>query len=62
MRGTGEEALSVRRRLTSQKGDAAAVAVNASPLLAWLEAAPGEEDMRVRLRAMRLHHQDRAWR
>ena len=46
--------------LTSQKDSAAAVAVNASPLLAWLEAAPGEEDMRVRPRAMRLLHLDRA--
>jgi hypothetical protein len=48
--------LSFASALTSEKDNAAAVAVNASPLLAWLEAAPGEEDMRVRLRAMSRCH------
>jgi hypothetical protein len=38
--------------LTSDKGSAAAVTVNAGPLLAWLEAASGEHDMYVRLGAL----------
>jgi hypothetical protein len=42
--------------LTSEKDNAAAVAVNASPLLAWLEDASSEDDMYPRLRAMTLHH------
>jgi hypothetical protein len=44
--------------LTSDRGNAAAVAVNASPLLAWLEAASSPEDMRVRARAMNRHYWD----
>jgi len=50
------KALLFASALTSQRDRAAAVAVNASPLLAWLEAASGEEDMRVRLRALSLYH------
>jgi hypothetical protein len=46
--------------LTREPDNAAAVAVNASPLLAWLEAASSPQDMRARLRALSQHHQDTA--
>lgn len=48
--------LKVASAFTSGKDSATAVAVNASPLLAWLEAAADDDDMRLRWRAMHLHH------
>ena len=48
--------LMVASGLTSDKDRATAVAVNASPLLAWLETAADEDDMRARWRAMHRHH------
>jgi hypothetical protein len=48
--------LEVASGLTSDRDCAAAVAVNASPLLAWLEGAADEDDMRARWRAMFQHH------
>lgn len=47
--------LEVASWLTSGR-DCAAVAVNAGPLLAWLEGAADEDDLRVRGRAMFQHH------
>jgi hypothetical protein len=48
--------LMVASALTSDKDRADAVAVNASPLLAWIEGADDEIDMQVRWRAMFQHH------
>jgi hypothetical protein len=50
--------LEVASGLTCDRDCAAAVAVNASPLLAWLEGAADEDDMRARWRAMFQHHQN----
>jgi hypothetical protein len=45
--------LKLAAALTSDKDSAVAVAVNASPLLAWLESAPDEDDLELRWQAMR---------
>lgn len=47
--------LRVAARLTTTRTDPAAVVINAGPLLAWVESAASEDDMRSRLVALRDH-------
>ena len=42
-------------RLTTNSGDAIAVAVNAGPLLAWVEDASDAADAETRIRALSQH-------
>jgi len=44
--------LSFAATMTADRADPVAVAVNVSALLAWVELAAGEDDARVRLRAL----------
>ncbi|MDA8319672.1 MAG: hypothetical protein M0030_07680 [Actinomycetota bacterium] len=38
--------------------DAVAIAINASPIIGWLEAARDEDDLNARVTAMRQHHRN----
>jgi hypothetical protein len=49
-------ALRVASQITSNRRVATAVAINASPLLAWLEASEDQDDLRLRWQAMRQHY------
>jgi hypothetical protein len=45
---------------TTRRDDAMAVAINAGPLLAWVEAAADYGDMRSRVRAVTAHQNNRS--
>jgi hypothetical protein len=55
-----DDVLRYAARLTSDKHNPAAVVINASPILAWLEEASDEHDLRARCRALSRQHVDQA--
>lgn len=51
-----EDVLIYAKMITTDTADAVAVAVSASPLLAWIEEAATDSDLKDRHRALRRHH------
>jgi hypothetical protein len=58
---TRAEVLRWASALTVDQTNSTAVAINASPLLAWLEAATDDHDLDARVGALRRHHTNRLW-
>lgn len=48
--------LQAASRLTTDPTNPQAVAINASPILDWLQEAPDDEDLRLRHRALLRHY------
>lgn len=54
-----ESILLTAANITTWRDDATAVAINASALLSWVEAAPDRDDLAIRIRAMEKHRASR---